>query len=218
MMDAEIFRTIAQQLRRPDGEQGVQVAKKMNEGNLHINRATIDAMNVQEDDHILEIGMANGFFVKDILSMGQSVRYTGCDFSPIMVDEARMLNKHFIQSGQAGFYLADAKLLPFASETFNKAFTINTIYFWDDLRTVLAEIRRVLTPGGQLLISLRPKSIMQGYPFARYGFRLFSKDDVAQNLKENHFVVRDAIEEKEPDQEMNGIKVPVETLIVIGEK
>jgi ubiquinone/menaquinone biosynthesis C-methylase UbiE len=219
MMDVETLKAIARQLRQPQGEQGIQVARKMNEGNLHINRFTIEALKVRPNEHILEIGMGNGFFVKDVLACDDSERYAGCDFSPIMVDEARMLNKNFIQTGQTEFYLAGADALPFRDELFHKVFTINTLYFWeDDSRNIFSEIRRVLKPQGQLLISLRPKKVMKKFPFVRFGFHLFSKEEIIQLVTKNNFVVREVIEKKEPDQEINGGKVPVETLIVVAEK
>lgn len=217
-MDVGTLKAIAQQLRQPVGEQGIQVARKMNEGNLYINRFTIDALQLRSNEHVLEIGMGNGFFVRDILSIDDSVRYSGCDFSPIMVDEARIVNKKFIQSGRAEFHLAPADELPFQNEAFDKVFTVNTIYFWEDAGRVFSEIRRVLKPEGRLLISLRPKSIMKHYPFARFGFRLFSKEDISQLVTKNSFVIKDVIEMKEPDQEIDGAKVPVETLVLIAGK
>ncbi|MEX1240250.1 MAG: class I SAM-dependent methyltransferase [Cyclobacteriaceae bacterium] len=217
-MDVGTLKAIAQQLRQPEGEQGIQLAKKMNEGNLYINRFTIDALQLRSNEHVLEIGMGNGFFVKDILSIDDSLRYAGCDFSPVMVEEARIVNKKFIQSKRAQFHLAPADELPFQNEAFDKVFTVNTIYFWEDVGRVFSEIRRVLRPEGRLVISLRPKSIMKHYPLARFGFRLFSKEDISQLIKKNSFVIKDVIEKKEPDQEINGAKVPVETLVLIAGK
>ena len=63
--------------------------------------------------------IGNGFFVKNILSADNSIKYTGCDFSEIMVDEARKQNVNFIASGQAKFLKADANELPFEKETFS---------------------------------------------------------------------------------------------------
>ena len=146
-MDVELLKSIARQLRQPTGEQGIQVAKKMNEGNLHMNRFTIEALHIKHFDRILEIGMANGYFVKDILK-DATVRYVGCDFSEIMVAEARTHNQSFIDSGQAEFLLANADNLPFKDESFDKVFTVNTIYFWDDPEKVLEEIKK--TNGSQL--------------------------------------------------------------------
>src|SRR5690606_35076608 len=106
----------ASQLRQPTGEFAIQVGENMNKGNLHINLNTIEALHLSADDHILEIGMGNGFFVKNILSVDHSIKYTGCDFSEIMVEEARKINEPFIETGHAEFNTADAHMLPFEAE------------------------------------------------------------------------------------------------------
>ncbi len=124
-MDEQTLKEIAKQLRQPSGEFATQVGQKMNEGNLHINLNTIEALNLQKGDHILEIGMGNGFFVKNILSTDHSIKYTGCDISEAMVAESSKQNETWIASGQAHFQLADANELPFDPSSFNKVFSIN---------------------------------------------------------------------------------------------
>ena len=104
--------------------------------------------------------------------------------------------------------------MPFENETFTKAFTINTIYFWEDREKVLAEFHRVLKPGGGLFIAVRPKRNMEQMPFTKYGFNMFSKEDLTQLLSVNGFKVMNVIEETEPEQELNGKKLVTETLIV----
>lgn len=217
-MDDEILQSIARQLRKPDGDLGIQVAKKMNEGNLHINRYTIDALHVQECDQILEIGMGNGFFVSEILTGRPLVKYVGCDFSPVMVREAEIMNESFIAAGQAEFRLTSAETLPFDDGMFDKVFSVNTIYFWDDSRVILSEIRRVLEPKGKIVISVRPKATMKSLPFVKYGFKTFSKEDLKALLTQNSFTVTAVIEKREPDQEINGDKIPMESLIVCAMK
>jgi ubiquinone/menaquinone biosynthesis C-methylase UbiE len=217
-MDEDALKRIAGQLRKPHGEFAIQVGERMNEGNLHINLNTIEALNPEKGDNILEIGMGNGFFVKDILSRDSTIRYTGCDFSEIMVDEARRQNQKFVRCGQAQFYLASADELPFDNQKFDKIFTVNTIYFWADPPAVLSEIRRVLKPKGQILIAVRPKSIMQHYPFVKYGFAMFNKTDLSTLLTNNSFTVTSILEKEEPAQEINGEKLAVETLLIRAEK
>lgn len=45
--------------------------------------------------------------------------------------------------------------LPYPDRSFDKAWTVHSIYFWDDLGAALREIHRVLRPGGTLLIGFR---------------------------------------------------------------
>lgn len=217
-MDEETLKAIAGQLRQPNGEHGKQVAEKMNEGNLQMNLNTIEALNLTAGDNVLEIGMGNGFFVKDILRVADNIKYTGCDFSSLMVDEAQNLNKGFVESEQAKFMVASAEKLPFGDETFDKVFSINTIYFWNDPRLVLAEISRVLKPTGQITISIRPKIVMEQYPFTKYGFTMLSKDDLVNLLTVNNFTITDTVEKEEPPQEINGEKLMMEMLVVSAEK
>ena len=190
----------------------------MNEGNLYINQYTIEALQLTASDNILEIGMGNGFFVKDILSGTNGIKYSGCDFSESMVAEARKNNEGFIRSDHAKFYVAAAVDLPFDGSVFDKIFTVNTIYFWEDLPLVFSEIRRVLKPGGQLVIAVRPKSSMQHYPFVKYGFNMFSRDDLTNICAENDFTVTKVIEKTEPDQEIGGEMMQVASLIICAEK
>lgn len=217
-MDEETLKAIAGQLRQPTGEYAIQVGEKMNEGNLHINLNTFEALHLTTGDNILEIGMGNGYFVKNILSADNSIKYTGCDFSEIMVDEARKRNEKYVANGQAEFHNADANELPFDSVSFDKVFSINTIYFWDNPQIVLAEIWRVLKPKGQVTISVRPKSIMEHYPFVKYGFKTFAKDDLTELIAKNNFRVVDIIEKDEPEVEINGELTKTATLLIRAEK
>lgn len=208
---------MAGQLRKPEGDAGRKTGEMMNAGNKHINLWTIEMLDVKPNDQILEIGMGNGFFVKEILAAG-SLRYSGVDYSEDMVREAERINKQFVENGQASFVLGDAGKLPFPDASFNKAFTINTIYFWEDPKNILSEIKRVLTPDGILIVSFRPKSQMQNYPVVKYGFNLFTEEEVTELLLENGFVPLCSTEREEPDQVINGQTIKVESLMVMAEK
>ncbi len=213
-MEETLAQQMAAQLCQPNGEAGVQTGEWMNRGNVHINADTLDILHAVANDNILEIGMGNGFFVKDILQKNPSIKYTGCDFSDVMVAEAKKLNAEWIDKGQARFVFADVANMPFQDGSFNKIFTVNTIYFWEDAIAILAELKRVLQKNGTLIISLRPKHLMENYPFTKYGFTLFTKATVVQLLTTNGFTFVQAIEKKESDFELNGTIIKMESLIV----
>ncbi|MDY8137429.1 class I SAM-dependent methyltransferase [Aquimarina sp. 2201CG5-10] len=217
-MTTDQLKTIAQQLRKPEGLQGIEVGNKMNLGNALINLATIEALSLKNNDKLLEIGMGNGGFVKDIFAINDSIKYVGCDYSQTMVDEAEKINKMFIDKHQAQFHHTGAEQLPFQDDSFNTVFTINTIYFWENITKILSEIWRVLKPGGTLIIALRPKSSMQTYPFTKYGFRMYNKKELSVALEKNAFRMIQFIEKEEPPQKVNGTLMKVETLIVCAQK
>jgi ubiquinone/menaquinone biosynthesis C-methylase UbiE len=213
-MDETSYQQLAAQLRHPAGEAGIQTGEWMNRGNTQINLDTIAILNATAGDNILEIGMGNGFFVQHILQKDDNIQYTGADFSDVMVKEAERINAAWIDKGSAKFVMSDVAALPFVNAIFNKIFTINTIYFWDDTVTILSEIKRVLQPAGKLIVTLRPKRQMKNYPFTKYGFNMFSKEEAEQLLTKNGFAILQALEIQEPDFELNGELVKMESLVI----
>jgi ubiquinone/menaquinone biosynthesis C-methylase UbiE len=215
-MEEEKLLKIASQLRKPEGEDGIKAGESMNQGNKFMILQTIEIVDPRPNDVILEIGMGTGLFVKEILQKDPTIRYTGFDYSPLMVTEAKKANAEWIARGAAEFVLGDVSSLPFSAKSFNKIFTINTIYFWKDNALILKELRRVLKPGGLLIIAIRPKHQMQNYPFTRYGFTMYSSSELKEMLIANGFGVRKIQENLEPDYEFNGSLLKMENIIVVS--
>ena len=213
-MGEQEFREIAAQLRKPAGEMGLMIANRMNEGNKPMNLHTLVVVDPQPGDKILEIGMGKGLFVKNILKADESITYCGCDYSDLMVKESIDINQKYINDGRAQFIHSGAEELPFDDNSFNKIFTINTLYFWDNHIKVLKELNRVLTSDGSLIISVRPKHNMQNYPVTKFDFTLFSKEDIVEFLTSNNFQVLEITEIKEPPQMAYGMLSDRETLII----
>lgn len=218
MADEQKFKNLAAQLRKPGGDDGIKTGEMMSNGNRPIIFDTFRALDAQANDNILEIGMGNGFYVREILEKSDYIQYTGCDYSELMVLESEKLNEDSISKGRAKFMQANITALPFDSNVFNKIFTINTIYFWDDENAALSEVKRVLQPGGSFVIGFRPKHQSEKYPFTKYGFNQFSKEEVAKLLSENGFSIVDIFENQEPPFEMNGLIMETENVVVVAGK
>jgi ubiquinone/menaquinone biosynthesis C-methylase UbiE len=213
-MDEIKLKTMAAQLRKPEGEEGIKTGESMNKGNRFINLDTIRIVDPSPRDIILEVGMGNGMFVKNILEEHESINYTGFDYSELMVREATRLNAAWVEKGNAKFVLGNVSQLPFAAGSFNKIFTINTIYFWEDNAKVLKELRRVLKPNGKLIIAIRPRHQMENYPFTKYGFTMYSRPELEEVLIQNRFSILKVHEIREPDFEFNGTVMSMESIIV----
>lgn len=205
---------LASQLRQPHNEFGKEVALQMNYSNDVLTLSSIRSLKLNAGDRVLEIGMGNGLFCKDVLETENTV-YTGYDFSELMVAEASVINKAFIDAGKANFVLGDATAMPFEHGSFDKIFTINTIYFWEDPSKILSEISRVLKPGGLLSIGLRTEESMSVLPFVQYGFTLYGKEKITALLMQNNFNVIDISITKDKELEREGQKFHMDNIIAV---
>jgi SAM-dependent methyltransferase len=167
--------TTARHLRKPKGEIGLALADSMSERNWPVYEAAFKRLGVQAGERLFEVGFGNGKLVPRLLALAQEATYAGIDFSETMVAEAKAFNKALIEAGRASFRLAPVDAIPFADGSFDRALTVNTIYFWPEPVRALAEIRRVLRPKGLLLVSVGNPEQMERDPVHSHGFRLYGQ-------------------------------------------
>lgn len=211
-MDEQKMKYMAAQLRKPHGDGASEIAAFMAKGNRVLIERTIQKVNPESGDSILEIGMADGTYVNMMAIYG--VQYTGCDYSPEMVKMAEDNNRVLVQNSNTSFHCADITDMPFGDAVFNKISTTNTIYFWDDMSAALNELSRVLKDGGELIIGMRPVEQLKAFPMTQHGFNYHTNEDVARYLEEHGFTVIEIVQEEEPSVEVNGSQVtPVSVII-----
>ena len=169
---------IASQLRKPKGEGGKAIGKEMNKGNKYICLNSYSLLNPQPNSLVLEIGMGNGLFIKDLLSLAGNLKYIGVDYSQTMVDEASIINKEFIDQQRVSFITGSVARLPFQDNSVDYVTTTNTIYFWPDLKENAKEIHRILKPHGKILVGYRSRELMDKIELTKYGFNKYTKMDI----------------------------------------
>ena len=77
----------------------------------------------------------------------------GVDISEEMVDRASTRFNEDPGARNVRVLRADVSALPFADASFDRAYSVNSIFFWPDPAAGLAEIHRVLRPGGMVVIA-----------------------------------------------------------------
>lgn len=147
---------IARQSRLPSGWLGEIVARVMSIETVAVNRSAVQRLAPAPGEEILEVGCGHGRTLCEVLARG-AARVAGVDPSGVMVRLATRRLEREIASGRAVVELAEAASLPFASGRFDAAFAVHVLYFWPHAEDELREIRRVLRPGGRLLLGFRPK-------------------------------------------------------------
>ena len=196
-MEEQEEKFLAEQLRKPSGAEGIKTGEKMFKGNGSMIRKAIDLLPLKEGDKVLEIGYGNGAHLDYLFQKTPQMHYKGVDISETMQQEATANNQEKVKTGIAEFLLGNGIKIPAEDEEVDSFFTVNTIYFWEDHKAVIQEIRRVLKPGGNLCIALGSRSSMEKLPFTKYGFRMFHPQEVSALLEEGGFRISSIVEEEE---------------------
>lgn len=189
-MTEDQLRQIAGQLRKPHGEDGLKMADVMHESNIAMTEAAIDAMVLQNKDHVLEIGHGNCAHLELIFAKAKSIQYDGLDISELMSATAKSAHVDRVKEGSACFTSYDGISLPYNTGVFDKIFTVNTIYFWTDPKAFLLEIYRVMKPNGLLCIAFGQKAYMEKLPFTNFGFQLYNDRKIKNLLRYSGFSLK----------------------------
>ena len=87
-----------------------------------------------------------------LADMAAQGKVYGIDYSETSVVAAKRKNAHLIATGQVQILQGSVSRLLFPDETFDLVTAVETHFFWPDLSTDLCEVRRVLKPGGELVM------------------------------------------------------------------
>ncbi len=123
---------------------------------VHKDKAVLDRLvelaHVQQTDRVLDVATGTGHTAFALASHGREV--IAIDVTPEMLSEAEKL-KSELGLWNVEFRLADAHDLPFDDESFDVATCRRAAHHFADIRRALREMRRVLRPGGRIVIDDR---------------------------------------------------------------
>lgn len=132
----------------------------LNVGDMSLKRRAkrvIEELELKTGDQILDLGCGNGYYSYLLSKLPLRLKITGVDNHINAILDA----KRFVGEKHVKFVIGDAEKLPFPKNFFNKLVMSEVIeHVKDDVR-VLEEARRVLKPGGILVLTTPNKD----YPF-----------------------------------------------------
>jgi SAM-dependent methyltransferase len=110
--------------------------------------AVVRALRRAPPRRILDVGCGTGLLSARIHAEMPGSRVVGCDFSGGMLGRARQ------RTARVHWVRANALRLPFADERFDGLVSTEAFHWFPDQPAALRDFRRVLAPGGRLLLSL----------------------------------------------------------------
>ncbi len=133
-----------------------------------------DLAEIGLGDHVLDLGTGTGLGVRTAAKRaGPSGRVVGLDLSPGLIEVAR---RH-THDDWCEYVVGDAEELPFAPGTFDVVFTYCAVAHFPRLDVALEQMKRVLRPGGRVVVSF-----VHTRPIRRRALALHYVRRVAQRL------------------------------------
>jgi arsenite methyltransferase len=109
-----------------------------------------DAFGASPGERVLDAGCGPGFYVAETLErVGPEGSVVGVDASEAML---ALSAKRCAGHANVSFHQCDVTALPVADADFDRALSVQVLEYVADIPAALAELKRVLRPGGRLLL------------------------------------------------------------------
>ncbi|MEK5334858.1 class I SAM-dependent methyltransferase [Bacillus sp. FSL M8-0166] len=177
---------IGKQMREPKGLFSKWVARYMEKNHHNINEWTLQLLNIQENDRILEIGTGRGITLSKVAEKLDRGKVYGVDASRHMIKYAKRKHKKLTEQDKAVITFGKAEQLPFEDRSFNKLFTVQTIYYLKDIEQVMKEVYRVLQVDGEVFLSFQKQELIKEQKRST-SFSSHSEQEISRLFSAYHF-------------------------------
>ncbi|MEM7110237.1 MAG: class I SAM-dependent methyltransferase [Bacteroidota bacterium] len=199
----EEIRELEKQLSCPNGEFGIEIGETMNETNIRMTLNSIDFLTLKNDNVVLELGHGNCGHLQELLGAAKRLNYHGLEISETMYEEAQKINA----DKPAEFNRYDGNTIPYANHFFDRTFSVNTIYFWENPEQLIGEIERTLKPEGCCVLTFGNKEFMENLPFVRGRFTLYDRRRIKRLIGKSNLTIEETREVTEQVKSKTGDQV-----------
>lgn len=117
-------------------------------------RSMYDMLDVQPGERVLDVGVGSGALVRDLATRVGRAEIVAVDINDYLLDEASALSRLQSPDASIDFRRGDAEDLPFENDSFDVAYSV-TVFEECDFKRGIAELHRVLKPGGRAGVIIR---------------------------------------------------------------
>lgn len=142
----------------------------------------LDRSGLPDDAVVLDAGCGTGGLLRHLGSLRPGWRCSGIDIEPAACTFARQ------RDARADIICGSVNALPFEAETFDAVVSADVLYHLDDDLGALRELRRVLKPGGVLVVNVPAHPWLWSYhDVAVHGRRRYARANLAALLERSAF-------------------------------
>ena len=140
------------QYRCPTGRAGSLVAASMNRHHKQLTLWGLSKVEIGSGFMILDVGCGGGKTVNRLAELAPQGKVFGIDYSADMVEYSKKVNKKLIAQSRVEIVEGSVEKIGFPDDGFDLVTAFETYYFWGNFPDALTEIKRVLKPGGKMLL------------------------------------------------------------------
>ncbi len=178
-----IARAINRQAASPSGLFGRLLGAIWQREHARLNAEVLDRLDVLPGQRVLEVGSGPGDALHEAARRVRGGKVVGIDVSDLMVRLAQSHNRSAVARGEVEVRLGDGASLGLDGPTFDRIFSVHSIYFWRDVEEVLAQLAAALRPEGKLVLGFRPEGDDIPARFRDPTYRFPRPDDVEASLR-----------------------------------
>lgn len=136
----------------PSGVPGRLGGMIMARRNRRMARQAIALLDIQPNDRVLEVGFGPGVAIQLVADATPAQWIAGIDPSHQMLEQASARNATEIATGRVVLWQEPVAGLSRDDALFDRVVAIRSMQLWPDAAAGLREIRRVLRPGGRIVL------------------------------------------------------------------
>ena len=178
---------INRQASSPQGLFGWLLGKIWRFEHRRVNQRTLALLGVEPNQSVLELGCGSGSALAEAIERAAGGDVLGLDVSKAMVAMATRRNRAAIARGTASIRHSDGVNLGLEPASFDRIFSVHTLYFWKNAAEILRQLRESLRSRGRLVLTFRPEGPGLPERFRDSTYRFYTEAEVAALLQQAGF-------------------------------
>jgi ubiquinone/menaquinone biosynthesis C-methylase UbiE len=152
-------RVLVDQFHHPRGIMGFLAGRIMakRKSNLERSRWTVDLLQIEKGDRVLELGPGPGTTLGLVLERTPEGFVVGVDHSSVMLSQCRRANRQAVAEERLSLIQAGFTRLPDLPCLFDKILAVNSLQFDGMTSETLSGITKHLKPGGTFAVTFQPR-------------------------------------------------------------